>query len=147
MTTNKNKKEQFAAVMRGMPPPPPVAPMKLALLKRTIMRAWWDLERACGGYATFHGAYRAAQEEEQRHRSMGRGIGSYRISVDDAARYFVVKRFAELPAAPKTYREICGIQISALYAWATREQASEDRRVPNFSEDFYKIDYARDIAR
>jgi hypothetical protein len=79
---------------------------------------------------------------------MGRGLGSYALSVKTAARYFVVKWYAN-PHWVAGALDACSIREDVLLASALRE--SLDAAYPNRSivdaTALLNIDYVGDIAR
>lgn len=123
--------------------------MRKELVKAIIDRAYCELERACdpSSEATklLRAAYHAAWEGEKAHRRMGASFGgSYRASVQTAARYFVCKWFCE-PAKVTSARDACAIRADCLNASALRELLDTEGHCVAM-EEILSLDYKRDLV-
>lgn len=93
-------------------------------------------------------AVKAAEDGERRHRRMGRGLGTYALSVKTAARYFVVKWYTN-PHWVAGALDACSIREDVLYSSALREclDALHPNRSIVDAKALLNIDYAKDIAK
>lgn len=123
--------------------------MRKELAKAIIDRAYCELERACdpSSEATklLRAAYAAAEQGERAHRRMGASFGgSYRASVQTAARYFVCKWFCE-PAKVTNAREACAMRADCLNASALRELLDSEGKSVDMT-GIPELDYCDDLV-
>jgi len=91
-------------------------------------------------------AFDAAKEGERRHRKSS--PGKWRISVDDAARYFAVKWFLDSTKGPENWAAACMLRDDARLALGARDLCpkAEIRKLRKFHAACLALDYSEQMA-
>lgn len=121
---------------------------------KTINECWYAFDRQTSGLpiGLVDRALVAAREGERAHRRMGRGLSAYRVSVDTAARYFVLKWALDVPRHTGGLEGIASLRLDALLghgigAMLKRQGRHGDAFPRHLAAQLREIDYARDFVR
>lgn len=126
--------------------------MNAVALKNAIDQAYTAIEKLAlqdtRAYDLLRKAFRAAHLAEKAHRKSV-GHSSARVSIDYAAKYFILKWFydiARAPESPKDWLEAATIRLDVLYSYALAEALwSKNPEALAMPPWLNIVDYARDI--
>lgn len=128
--------------------------MRANEMRAAIRLAWRALEEATDSDQQssefLYRAHLAAEAGERGHR---RFVGSgYRLSVDDAAKYHVLRHAYNGSIAPRSWVDVASTRDDCVLAYAVHERLQTKKGKGGFGMAFpdlafLQIDYARDVAK